>query len=85
MTGQWEPTTSVLPYAPEEPGTGYWPFKSREDLAAALVKDYDDNLLSIRDLVALYGICFGTVQRLLREGGAVMRPRGDTRRLPARR
>ncbi|MFJ3545402.1 helix-turn-helix domain-containing protein [Streptomyces rubiginosohelvolus] len=78
MTGQGEfPTT--LAYAPEEPGTGYWPYKTREELAAALVAEYDDGA-SIRDLVALHGICFGTVQRLLREGGAVMRSRGDTRR-----
>ncbi|MEV3895388.1 helix-turn-helix domain-containing protein [Streptomyces anulatus] len=70
---------TTLPYAPEEPGTSYWPYRTREELAAALVAEYDDGA-SIRDLVALHGICFGTVQRFLREGGAVMRPRGDTRR-----
>lgn len=35
---------------------------------------------SIRDLVGLYDLPFGSVQMYLAEGGAVMRPRGDTRR-----
>jgi hypothetical protein len=60
-------------------GPGYFPFKSRAELVADLVESYHAGA-SIRELVASRGICFGTVQNLLREGQAVMRPRGDTRR-----
>ncbi|MEU2487117.1 helix-turn-helix domain-containing protein [Streptomyces sp. NPDC012617] len=59
-------------------GLGYWPFATREDLARDLVESYEAGA-TIRELVASRGICFGTVQQLLREGDAVMRPRGSTR------
>lgn len=71
---------ALLPHGPPEPGSGYWPYETREELAAALAAEYRKGA-TIRDLIKGHGICFGTVQRLLREGGAVMRPRGDTRRL----
>lgn len=58
---------------------GYWPFATREELARDLVESYDAGA-SVRELVASRGICFGTVRQLLREGGAVMRPRGYTAR-----
>ncbi|GAA2948808.1 helix-turn-helix domain-containing protein [Kitasatospora cinereorecta] len=60
-------------------GFGYWPFATREGLARDLVESYDAGA-SIRELVTSRGICFGTTRKLLHEGGAVMRPRGDTRR-----
>lgn len=74
-------STTTIRRAEEAPeyGPGYYPFETREELVADLVESYDAGA-SIRELVASRGICFGTMQNLLREGGAVMRPRGDTRR-----
>ncbi|MFF3096737.1 helix-turn-helix domain-containing protein [Streptomyces cyaneofuscatus] len=72
-------TISQLPREAPEFGHGYWPFETRAELVADLVESYHAGA-SIRELVASRGICFGTVQNLLREGEAVMRPRGDTRR-----
>lgn len=72
-------TISQLPSEAPEFGSGYWPFETRAELVADLVDSYHAGA-SIRELVASRGICFGTVQNLLREGEAVMRPRGDTRR-----
>lgn len=52
---------------------------ARAALARDLAESYDAGA-SIRELVESRGLAFGTVQRLLREGGAVMRPPGSTRR-----
>ncbi|MFC8723677.1 helix-turn-helix domain-containing protein [Streptomyces bacillaris] len=52
---------------------------ARAALARDLTESYDAGA-SIRELVESRGLAFGTVQRLLREGGAVMRPPGSTRR-----
>ncbi|MGW5930546.1 helix-turn-helix domain-containing protein [Streptomyces anulatus] len=71
--------TSQPPTEAPEFGPSYYPFETRAELVADLVESYHAGA-SIRELVASRGICFGTVRALLREGNAVMRPRGDTRR-----
>ncbi|MFJ5890381.1 helix-turn-helix domain-containing protein [Streptomyces californicus] len=50
---------------------------ARTEMAATLVEGYAT--ASTRDLAVRHGLSLGLTQKLLREGGAVIRPRGATR------
>lgn len=53
---------------------------ARQLVVSELTRCYEAGA-TIRDLVEEYALPFGSVQTYLGEGGAAMRPRGDTRRL----
>ncbi|MEV5677256.1 helix-turn-helix domain-containing protein [Streptomyces sp. NPDC052179] len=48
--------------------------EGRLDLILDVAGRYDDGA-TVRELVTTHGVAFGTVQRLLRDGGVQMRPR----------
>lgn len=48
----------------------------REELAAEFFGKYNDDLWTIRQLAAHYGVSFGTARNLLIESGSKLRRRG---------